>query len=88
MEFTSQIQPVRLPEVNSNYDGRQGTFTGWAESNLEEYGSEMLQAVNLNIYDKKQCEGIYHEQLTERMLCAGDKQGDAYLCDVISFISF
>lgn len=82
VQFTSHIQPVKLPEANINYVGKEGTFTGWGYTNSEDLEAEILQAVELNIYSKANCEGIYHEKLTEHIICAGDKQGDKDVCQV------
>lgn len=83
--FTPEIQPIKLPEANANFEGKVAISTGWGYLKAGGPPSEMLQAVELNVYSTEVCKSIYHEKLTEHMMCVGEMAGGKDACQVICF---
>lgn len=68
--FNERIQPVQLPKIH-DVDPEVDTkvlVSGWDSNRL-------LHAVSLSTVDRKVCNKAYKNQVTERMFCAGEKDG-------------
>nr|AYV99587.1 venom polypeptide [Dolopus genitalis] len=84
LEFSEKIQPVELPSRNEPIPkGSVGIASGWGK--LFENGiiPEVLHSVAVPIWDQNECVTLYKqrkEEITENMLCAGEKSGGKDAC--------
>uniref|UniRef100_A0A4W3K883 Peptidase S1 domain-containing protein n=1 Tax=Callorhinchus milii TaxID=7868 RepID=A0A4W3K883_CALMI len=85
-KLNSFVKFLPLPE--SGDDVKVGTMcnvTGWGSTAAgNSQPSDMLQEVNITIIDRKKCSEYYKNncQITDDMLCAGDKRGGKDACQV------
>lgn len=77
VKFTPKIQPIKLPQPNSNYQGLEAICSGWGHTTPEGSPSQTLKAVELQIYDDNKCRESYNGKITEHMLCAANPGKDA-----------
>lgn len=81
--------PIRLPNDNDVFaPGTKATAFGWGA--LSEGGSlaEQLQAVDIAIVSREECNAAYNSSITDRMMCAGVPGGGKDSCQVSENISF
>lgn len=83
VNFTPAIQPVKLPEANQNFENKVAISTGWGYTKEGGPPAETLQVVELNVFTTAVCKNIYHEKLTEHMICVGAMEGGKDACQVI-----
>jgi len=51
------------------------TATGWGRTSFS-VTSPILQTTTLNLYDRKLCNGIFHQKLDSSQLCVGIEKSD------------
>ncbi|KAJ8955235.1 hypothetical protein NQ318_000261 [Aromia moschata] len=80
---------VRVPGARAvqlagpNYPIEEGDIahvTGWGTLEYDGISPDNLHAVELPVLDRRECERIYSERLTERMFCAGPLEGGKDAC--------
>ncbi|XP_049957861.1 trypsin-7-like [Schistocerca serialis cubense] len=79
ISFESNVQAVSLG--NSELAaGTAVTITGWGDLSYEGNSTEQLQAVTTHIVERSECNESYGGRITERMICAGEKEGGKDSC--------
>ncbi|KFB42846.1 trypsin [Anopheles sinensis] len=81
--FSEVVRPVALPEQDEPVeDGTLTTVSGWGNTQSDSESNEVLRAANVPTVNQQECVDAYaiHEGVTDRMLCAGYKQGGKDAC--------
>lgn len=81
-EFNRFVQPIKLPEKGSFTPiGAIGTLSGWGRTRfgLIEL-PEKVRAINVTIFDKKECKKMFPRSLRTGMQCAGVVGGGKDMC--------
>lgn len=84
LSFSAAIGVIALPELNAPEPvGAVSVVSGWG-SLIEGGGpASQLQAVQLPVISLAECRNAYDpESITERMICAGVKEGGRDACQV------
>ncbi|XP_072456783.1 tryptase beta-2-like isoform X2 [Notamacropus eugenii] len=87
VQFSSQVQPIKLPAASQNFSNAQCWVTGWGQINSEEHLPPpfALMQVQVPILDNHDCDQLYHTFSTvaesvriipEDMICAGKQKHD------------
>lgn len=85
LNFTKSVQPIALPELNETIpDGTKCLVSGWGVSKgVIQSMSHELRAVRLSIMNHATCQANYRRKrydITDRMICAGNKKGGKDSC--------
>ncbi|KFB42844.1 trypsin [Anopheles sinensis] len=81
--FSDSVQPVALPKQDEEVeDGTLTTVSGWGNTQSASESNEVLRAANVPTVNQKECDEAYESfgGVTDRMLCAGYKQGGKDAC--------
>ena len=73
--LNKSIWPIALPQSSSEYTNTRAFVLGWGTIYFGGPLSDVLQEVNLRIWDNPTCKENYEmldKVVTENMLCAGD----------------
>ncbi|XP_075979210.1 transmembrane protease serine 9-like [Anticarsia gemmatalis] len=74
IEFNDVTQPIRLPNNNRPLeDGSIITVSGWGQTESSA-GSKILLAVKVPVVSDERCYGVFGNNLTKSMFCAGGLQ--------------
>jgi len=80
-QWVTTIPLVTSPADDSLYEaGIESTVTGWGATSDGGSGSNVLREVNLPIVSYSTCRGVYGNELTRNMLCAGFADGGKDAC--------
>ncbi|XP_049809290.1 trypsin delta-like [Schistocerca nitens] len=60
--------------------GTAVTITGWGDLSYGGNHTEQLLAVTTHIVERSECNAAYGGRITERMICAGEKEGGKDSC--------
>ncbi|XP_064482507.1 transmembrane protease serine 9-like [Ornithodoros turicata] len=83
LNYSEQVGPVCLPETRENYTSSICTASGWGILSPAGPRVGCLRKVDLPLWNQKDCKLTYQTsgyQITDRMLCAGYKQGGKDTC--------
>ncbi len=90
VRFGERVRPVCMPEEEEAeeteeedyYAGRAATVSGWGDTTSGGAGSDVLREVTVRVVAQAECRRRYggEEQVTDRMLCAGDRRGGRDAC--------
>ncbi|XP_044198340.1 uncharacterized protein LOC122974388 [Thunnus albacares] len=83
VNFTDYIQPICLASANSTFHtGINSWVTGWGNTvPYDPYSqSDILQEVTVQILGNNECQCNYRVDITENMICAGDRAGGKDSC--------
>ncbi|XP_053958187.1 trypsin-1 [Anastrepha ludens] len=72
IQFTSNIRPVCLPNLNHNFNNKDAVVAGWGLIKEGGVTSNYLQETTVPIISNQQCRQTrYKNKITDVMLCAG-----------------
>uniref|UniRef100_A0A182J896 trypsin n=1 Tax=Anopheles atroparvus TaxID=41427 RepID=A0A182J896_ANOAO len=83
VSFGELVQPVALPEQDEAVeDGTLTTVSGWGNTQSSSESNAFLRAANVPTVNQNECDTAYEDfgGVTDRMLCAGYKQGGKDAC--------
>lgn len=79
MEFNDEIRPINLPNIDDDDVGDDTlcTISGWGSTLNSSESGDYLRAALVPIVNQDSCKASYETKgtITERMICAGLKQG-------------
>lgn len=78
--FTEHIRPICLPvRPGDTFFGKKATVIGWGTRAFGGPYSDILQQVNLTVWNNTQCKEKFVQHITDVFLCAGPRRerGDA-----------
>merc|ERR1712212_751786 len=87
VQVNERVRTACLPGPNTDFPvGTNCTISGWGTLEEDGYGPVILQQAQVPLASKEDCEKSYEkegEQLTPRMICAGEAKGiiDSYQGD-------
>lgn len=86
LRFSKQIQKIALPDKDiSIQDGELSKVSGWGTTKNPNESREKLRACSVPITNQKYCFKAYIGlgiKITDRMICAGYKEGGKDACNV------
>lgn len=76
------VSPICLPNPGEDFTGKECVVTGWGYTRQDGSTSDVLQKVNLLVWDQERCRKAYADvnNVTERMFCAGYAEGGRGPC--------
>uniref|UniRef100_A0A182QTY3 trypsin n=1 Tax=Anopheles farauti TaxID=69004 RepID=A0A182QTY3_9DIPT len=83
LTFNDKVQPIALPKQDESIeDGTLTTVSGWGNTQSAAESNAVLRAANVPTVNQKECSKAYSSfgGVTDRMLCAGYKQGGKDAC--------
>ncbi|KAK7074986.1 CLIP domain-containing serine protease [Halocaridina rubra] len=78
--FNADIWPVCLPDGDDSYEGRTATVTGWGTIYYGGPVATTLQEVTVPIWSNSDCDNAYEQNIIDKQLCAGVKDGGKDSC--------
>lgn len=78
--FNADIWPVCLPEGDESYERENATVTGWGTIYYGGPVASVLQEVTVPIWTNRECDDAYEQNIIDKQLCAGAKQGGKDSC--------
>lgn len=87
VEVSDYVSPICLPdEGDVDFSNRQCVATGWGKVDYNKKGSDVLQKVQIEVYDNSECHRAYFPKfkigIRQWHLCAGTKVGGKGTCHV------
>ncbi|KAK9751337.1 Trypsin [Popillia japonica] len=82
LNFDSNIAAIKLPSENQEFAaGIESVVTGWGDTAQGGPSADQLQAVRVPLVSLSDCQAAYSPyNITDRMLCAGIKEGGKDAC--------
>lgn len=77
LSFNERVQPIPLPMID-DVDPEVGTkvlVSGWGKTQSNGDSQRLLRAVALPTVDRNVCNKAYKGLITDRMFCAGEREG-------------
>uniref|UniRef100_A0A2C9JRC5 Serine protease 12 n=1 Tax=Biomphalaria glabrata TaxID=6526 RepID=A0A2C9JRC5_BIOGL len=87
IHFNDYVQPACLPDVDTRYDKNENCMiSGWGRAFQAKIYPDILKSAKVPIIDQKECYKLYNNHYTERsytdrMICAGYREGGIDTCD-------
>lgn len=87
IEVNDYVSPICLPEDSAvDFAEKQCVATGWGKVDYNKRGSDVLQKVQIEVYDNSECHRAYFPKfkigIRQWHLCAGTKIGGKGTCHV------
>jgi secreted trypsin-like serine protease len=85
VEVNDYVSPICLPsDASEDFLGRNCVATGWGKVDYNKRGSDVLQKVQIDVYDNSECHRAYFPKfkigIRQWHLCAGTKVGGKGTC--------
>ncbi|XP_017769483.1 PREDICTED: trypsin-4-like [Nicrophorus vespilloides] len=80
--FRNTVRPIALPDLDEEVpEGKEAIGTGWGITVKGGSVSRVLQMVKVYVFNQEECQEAYGDaEITERMLCAGNRELEAGVC--------
>lgn len=79
-DFSDFIWPVCLPDSDDSYVGRDATVIGWGTIYFGGPVASTLQEVTIPVWTNAECDEAYEQNIIDKQLCAGAKEGGKDSC--------
>lgn len=80
--FNSYIWPICMPPTEDTFEGYVGIVTGWGAQSFGGPSSDVLMEVSVPIWNQENCQNVFNEYISEKVICAGAKEGGRDSCQV------
>lgn len=93
VEVSDYVSPICLPDDQDiDFSNKQCVATGWGKVDYNKRGSDILQKVQIEVYDNSECHRAYFPKfkigIRQWHLCAGTKIGGKGTCHVSTRLLF
>lgn len=83
VDYDDLIAPICLPsefDLKRDLSGYMATVLGWGTLSYQGQGSKLLQQVSLPIWNNKDCDARYPQDISKTFICAGFLTGGKDAC--------
>ncbi|XP_076309331.1 uncharacterized protein LOC143224851 isoform X1 [Tachypleus tridentatus] len=78
--YSDFIRPICLPDPRNDLRSKVATVIGWGTLAYGGASSNVLQEVDIPVWDNEECNKTFVQKISKVFLCAGSKNGDKDSC--------